>query len=235
MRVKNEAKYLAAGIASLEPLGGPVVVLDDGSTDDTGSIARSFDFVLYHRQDDLPMDEGRDRTFLLREALKLNPRWVFTLDGDEELPPTSPAKMLRAVDRCPDDVNALAMWLAVMAGRDQYYVGRWIWEMDRMFRVSAMVDPEGYEFASSYKNNLHCGCTPELRDYKRERVNIFIKYWGYETPEATAEHLAFYEQHDKVNFEKVSRLNFERVMSGATAPWRDTLCANDIGKRSVNY
>ena len=71
IRVKNEGKYIAHTLASLEGLGGKVVVLDDGSTDDTAAICRSVSFVNYHWQLGLEMDEGRDRTYLYKEALKL--------------------------------------------------------------------------------------------------------------------------------------------------------------------
>jgi glycosyltransferase involved in cell wall biosynthesis len=234
MRVKNEERYLAKGLESLVPLGGPIILLDDGSTDSTGDIASNCDSVVYHRQDDMPMDEGRDRTFLLREALKLKPKWIFTLDGDEELPPTTPPKMLRAIENAPEDVNAFGMWLAVMWNPNRYYVGRHIWEMDRLFRVSAVADDD-YEFSSKYASNLHCGCVPELKHYNRQRLNAFIKYWGYESHETAMQHLGFYQEHDEVNRDKVMRLNLERMKSGATAPWRDSLDANDIGKRSTNY
>ena len=101
MRVKNEARYIARAIQSILPLDGKIIVLDDGSTDSTSDIISSFDGLDYHRQDDMGMDEGRDRTFLYKEALKLEPGWIFTLDGDEELDSATPERMKRAVERCP--------------------------------------------------------------------------------------------------------------------------------------
>lgn len=59
MRVKDEEKYIGHALESLRPLGGEVVLLDDGSTDATADIVRDFGFVHYHRQDDLQMDGTR--------------------------------------------------------------------------------------------------------------------------------------------------------------------------------
>jgi len=225
MRVKNEEKYLRYGLESLRALGGPVVVLDDGSTDATMSICSEFDYVHYFRQDDqldiygepYKMDEGRDRTFIMREALKLKPQWVFTLDGDEVLDPTTPERMLAAVTNCPDDVNVFEMFMAVMQTGPGEAKQKWLgppepygrWQMDRMFRVRDA--DTAHEFVSNFTNNLHCGCVPPLRDYKRIKLDAWIRYYGYESPQAIERKAMFYEEHDPVNFPNVARMWRERA------------------------
>ena len=84
--------------------------------------------------------------------------------------------------------------------------------------------------SSRFPGNIHCGYVPPLTNMKRESLNAFIKYWGYETPERVQNKNEFYATCDPG---AVAR-NVER-MNAATAPWRDALDANDIGKRSVNY
>ena len=85
LRVKNEEQYIGAALESLVSLAGDIVLLDDGSTDATPSMVGRRRDVHYHRQDDMELDEGRDRTALYKWALELDPDWIFTLDGDEML------------------------------------------------------------------------------------------------------------------------------------------------------
>lgn len=196
MRVKNEEKYIAQAIESVLPLGGPIVFLNDNSSDSTANIARSYEAVQYHGQGDVAMDEGRDRTFLYREAMELKPDWIFTLDGDEVLATETPEIMLRAAELAPRKVNVFEMCIAVMATTPEARRKKWFGtsSMERMFRAADAVP--GYEFTGKGKGNLHCGCVPAMRDRKKEKLNAWIEYYGYESPEAVARKKAFYDKHD---------------------------------------
>lgn len=233
IRVKNEAAYIGQAITSVLPIGGPIIVLDDGSNDATPDIVRGFDAVAYLRQDDVPMDEGRDRTLLYREAQKTEAAWYFTLDGDEVLADPTAAHMLRAVEHCPDDVNVFKMWLAVMASEIDAAKPKWYgptqpegaWTMDRMIRLRD-ADPE-HEFTSGNEYNLHCGVTPKMRELKKQTLNAWIKYYGYETPERVARKAAFYEQYGKNNTNK--RAMWRRRLKMSKAGWQETVSANELG------
>ena len=241
MRVKNEEKYLAHALDSLRPLGGRVVLLDDGSTDSTPDIARGFDFVDYHRQDDEPMDEGRDRTALYGWALDLEPEWIFTLDGDEVLDPPSVDRMLGAMDLAPDDVNVFRMFLAVMATdvgnpNPARYAGPspvGHWSMARMFRVRDA--DRAHEFTSNFSNNLHCGCVPEMYDRTTQKLNAWIRYYGYESADAVGKKRVFYRENDPVNFPRVDRIWRARRACGRVGISRG-LSAPEMGiTRTVTY
>ena len=226
MRVKNEERYIARAIQSILPLNGKIIVLDDGSTDSTPNILSSFDGLDYYRQDDLPMDEGRDRTFIYKKALEIEPGWVFTLDGDEVLDSVTPDRMLRAIERCPDSVNVFEMYLGVMWGGKSWRGPRSAWWMARMFRVRDAV--EDYEFTSDYGNNLHCGCVPEMRVYHREKLNAWIKYFGYECHSAVEKKLAFYKEHDPEHYPAIVKREAKRARMGFR-DWVEGLDAREIG------
>lgn len=192
---------------SLGPLAGEVVLLDDGSTDATPSIVGSFGDVHYHHQADLPLDEGRDRTALYKWALELEPDWVFTLDGDEVLAPEGAEQMVRATEQAPDDVNVFVMFMGIMASKNARYTGSEpfaFWYMPRLFRVRDAVAK--HEFKSKHEHNHHCGCVPEMKNEKRLRLNAWIKYYGYESPEAIAKKLKFYEANDPKHADHLKRL-----------------------------
>jgi glycosyltransferase involved in cell wall biosynthesis len=245
MRVKNEERYLDDALRSVcylpgkpgEFSGNPVFVLDDGSTDRTPEICSQWG-IYYERQDDMPMDEGRDRTMLYRWALEYEPDWIFTLDGDEVL--AQPDRLLAAAALAPDDVNVFGMWLAVMAspveGPHKWYgpmQPEGAWFMDRMFRVRDA--DSDHIFESNFGNNLHCGCVPLMHNRKRELLNAWIRYYGYESPDAVERKRAFYSTHDVNNFPRVNDL-WERRRKLRAVPWSDSADCREMGiHRTVIY
>jgi glycosyltransferase involved in cell wall biosynthesis len=211
-----------------------VLLLDDGSTDATADIAGSFGFVDYRRQDDLEMDEGRDRTALYRWALELEPEWILTLDGDEALAPGAAEQILRAVEMVPASTNIFEMILAVMATPPDVNAPKRFsgpsplafWKMGRAFRVKD-ADVE-YSFTSKHENNLHCGCVPKMLRYEKIKLNACILYYGYESPEAVEKKRAFYGEHDPANLPRVEMLWRERAKCGRAAIG-DRLDAREMG------
>jgi glycosyltransferase involved in cell wall biosynthesis len=236
MRVKNEEAYLERAIKSLSALGGEIVFLDDGSTDRSPDVAQSFEGLHYFRQDDLPMDEGRDRSFLLRKALEIEPQWIFTLDGDEELTQRAAEQLLRGARFAPPEITAFRLHFVVMWGKDQYIpVAKFIWPHARAFRVSALKKRD-FTFYSHFHHNLHCGAVPkQLEPYNEQLLNGFIKYYGYDTPAACAKKLAFYTEHDKLNAHHTKQL-IEHRNKVAKAKWRGDLDAREMGiQGTVTY
>lgn len=77
-RVKNEGRWIQKSLESISDLCSKIVILDDGSTDDTVEICKSFSNVVdIHHQENVPLDEHRDRTNLLTMALKQNPDYLL--------------------------------------------------------------------------------------------------------------------------------------------------------------
>ncbi len=242
MRVKNEEKYLAHALDSLKALDAPIILLDDGSSDSTPDICDAFTGELYYfRQDGLVMDEGRDRTFIYREALRYEPDWLFTLDGDEVLDADTADRMTRAVENCPDEVNVFEMFLAVMQSPVDSNEHLWLgpmepqgaWSMDRMLRVRD-ADPE-HQFTSTCAGNLHCGCTPKMTNYNKQKLDAWIRYYGYESATARERKHAFYSTHDPKNFPSVSRLWKTREPMRPYAYPRNMRCGELGITKTVHY
>ena len=80
-RIKNEEKWIKKSLESILDICSEVVILDDGSTDDTLSICKKFSKVVdINHQEGLPFDETRDRNKLLKMALKRKPDIILSLD-----------------------------------------------------------------------------------------------------------------------------------------------------------
>ena len=89
---KNEEKFLAQCLRSIQPLAQQIVVVDTGSTDRTAEIAREFgaevrDFAWCD-------DFSAARNAALERATG---DWILMLDADEELPADQHAKLLAEI------------------------------------------------------------------------------------------------------------------------------------------
>lgn len=85
MRIKNESQWIRRSIESQLGICDKVLVLDDHSTDDTRDIVRSFDRCVLIESPFEGVDEGRDKSLLLRYLIAANPEWALWIDGDEVL------------------------------------------------------------------------------------------------------------------------------------------------------
>ena len=87
-RIKNEGRWIEKSLESTSEICSEIVVLDDGSTDNTLNICKSFSSVVdIHSQTNLLFDETRDNNILLNMALKLKPDFILGIDGDEIIMP----------------------------------------------------------------------------------------------------------------------------------------------------
>jgi glycosyltransferase involved in cell wall biosynthesis len=98
MRVKNEERWIGAALSEAVKVCDRILVLDDGSTDHTPEICRSFPQVQY-RYYQRPLEEVRDRHELLQWALKNRADWIFSLDGDEVLEDGAADTIRREISR----------------------------------------------------------------------------------------------------------------------------------------
>ena len=85
-RLQNEERWIEKSLKHASSICEEIVVLDDGSTDDTVKICKSFENVVdIHQQNGVPFDDSRDKNTLLKMALKRKPDFILTLDGDQIL------------------------------------------------------------------------------------------------------------------------------------------------------
>lgn len=83
-RIKNEERWIEKSLKSASEICKEIVVLDDGSTDDTLRICKKFNTVVdILHQSNLPYDHIRDYNVLLDMAMKRNPDFIIYLAGDE--------------------------------------------------------------------------------------------------------------------------------------------------------
>ena len=124
----NEEENLPRCLRSCAGLADEIIVLDSGSTDGTGRIARKFG-ARWQRQDWLGYVGQKNKVL----SLARNP-WVFSLDADEELSAElrDEIKLFRRIEPATDR-GGFSMRRCV------FYEGKWIrhgdWYPDRLVRL----------------------------------------------------------------------------------------------------
>lgn len=122
IRVKNEADLLPQCLRSIVNHVDEIIVVDNGSTDETLTIAESFGC----RVISLPnAKEDTTRNTYLEAASE---PWIFVIDADELITPEGGEEMRRAVTEAPP--TTLALWLPMFN-----YVGHGRWASLPMMRL----------------------------------------------------------------------------------------------------
>lgn len=188
MRIKNEARWIERVIASIQPVCGAILVLDDHSTDGTDDICESMGCIV-HRSHFTGLDESRDKDWLLNKLFEIVPKqhhgnaaspyWALTIDGDEELH--------------RDDavlVSALAKQQAVHAWSMQVM---YLWDTEEQWRVDGcygnfrrpsmfrLMNPAFRYLKTPYGNgaNFHCSSVPQEMLHHSRSSDARLLHYGY--------------------------------------------------------
>ncbi|MEI8289508.1 MAG: glycosyltransferase family 2 protein [Verrucomicrobiota bacterium] len=198
----NEEKNLPRCLASCAGLADEIIVLDSGSTDTTGKIARDFGARFEH-QDWLGFVGQKNKAL----SLATND-WIFSLDADEELSPALRTEIQGLKTTPPAAaISGFAMPRCVL------YEGRWIrhgdWYPDRLVRLFRREHGkfaggrvhERLEISGTIQNlrgDLHHYSFADTKDHW-QRCQFYAGLWAQEkfetgktvSPLAPALHAAF--------------------------------------------
>lgn len=200
MRIKNEERWLKDVLDQIALVADGIVILDDGSTDETPQICQAHPAVIeYHYQDNSQLDEVRDKNLLLEMALKHNPEWVLCMDGDEILEDTAPERIFTAIKHCPPQVSTLDIAFLYMWDDLQHYRTDGIYRRifhHRLFSLAGQ-DKEQLTFTpSGYGGNLHCESVPPSLVGQSAEIDVRIKHLGYMHKSDRERKYQWYRQHD---------------------------------------
>lgn len=121
---KNSAKYLREVLSALQGFD-EVLIYDNGSTDDTLSMARSFPNVVIHTGEFLGFGPTHNKASDLARH-----EWILSIDSDEVVAPEMVAEIL-STSLQPNCVYSFP--------RHNFYNGKWIrwcgWYPDRQYRL----------------------------------------------------------------------------------------------------
>jgi glycosyltransferase involved in cell wall biosynthesis len=105
----NEAEVLAATLDQLHGVAGSVVVIDDGSTDQTAALAKAKGVLVVRHA--INLGQGAALSTGLAFAVARGATHVCTFDADGQHDPRTIAELCDAVDECGADVGLASRFL----------------------------------------------------------------------------------------------------------------------------
>ncbi len=202
MRIKNESQWIKRSIESQLGICDKVLVLDDGSTDDTRDIVRGFGTRCVLIESPFEgVDEGRDKSFLLKHLIAADPEWALWIDGDEVLEDRATALLYQEMQE--RSFGSLSMKvLYFWDDENKYRVDGVYANLHRpsAFRVRGQ-DPTKLHFPrGDGKANLHNGGNcPQGVAGVGAVSGARIKHYGYLTWEERQRKYEFYNKVDPNN------------------------------------
>lgn len=194
LRIKNESRWIRMVLESLVGVCDHVFILDDHSTDNTVEICQSFgSFVSGFCSSFDTLDEARDKTFLLHQAMEHNPEWILMIDGDEVLESDAPKKFLYLLDRPAFSIYTLQilyLWNTPDTMRVDGVYGRF--HRPSLFRLNRAATTWK---RSGVPGNLHCTSLPDgMRGEEMGASGIKLLHYGYIDPEIRHRKYDWYNQ-----------------------------------------
>ena len=171
-----------------------IVVLSDGSTDDTVAICQAHPKVLEVRHYDRPFDERRDRNELIDMAREHGADWIISVDDDEIFCMTRERVVKLMTLQDPHAKSFLFKWYTFWDDARRTYRNDGIFGEMMGFRLCKLDPGRGIYLGNA--QGLHCGNIPILPDHNRRITNIRVKHYGYQSAERREAKYQFLEGID---------------------------------------
>jgi glycosyltransferase involved in cell wall biosynthesis len=193
-RVKNAAATLVESLDATARFADAIVVLDDGSSDETPAICRSHPAVTRYERQDLPFDERRDRNRVLSLANELEPDWIISIDGDEVFE-MDRARAERLMHLADPHAKVLGFhWYTFWEPSHTWFRADGIFGSMSGYRMYK-AEP-GQRIVLGTENGLHCGNIPQFPDGAGRFTGVRVRHLGYDTDALRQRKLSFYEALD---------------------------------------
>lgn len=172
MIVRNEERFLADCLRSLQGIADEVVVVDTGSVDATPDIAKAHGAKLYHHPWAGDFAAARNHGLDLCTG-----NWILYIDADERVLPVDRVQMDAALGT--PDVVACNVWFSARVGQTPYSEMR-LWRNDKRLRfrgcihetirpaVGAMAAQDGLRIGDCPLEIIHLGYEDQ-QDAKHHR------------------------------------------------------------------
>jgi len=220
LAIKNEERWIAKTLESLEAICDSIVILDDGSEDNTVKICEDYKKVVeIHKNSNLPTDKSRDKNILLEMAKKSNPDYILTLDGDEVIIPNSKDIFFEEINVLYPESDVfefefLYIWDKPNQYRyDGYYCQAW---HKRLLKMKNQ--PEDLHYSETgYVGNGHSPGVPQncIGQDKPIRSKVKILHYGYFDDELRQNKFKYYTARDADRISKHNEFGgYKNIISG---------------------
>jgi len=199
-RIKNVERWIEKSLEITSEICSKIVILDDGSTDNTVKICKQFSSVVkIHEQKNLPFDETRDKNLLLQMAMDCKPDYVLILDGDEIIMPGMKKILYEDLVYLHPNSDVFEFQVLTMVEQPNKfkinnptttYVHKFL------FKVNTQKNLE--YFSTKFPYNMHCSRIPDNFNKSNSvaRSRIKILHYGYYNQQLRQEKYNLYTKMD---------------------------------------
>lgn len=209
IQVYNESNNIKDLFKNLENVCDGIILLDDGSSDDTYAKAQSKILLLKARKERIEFNDLSNRNLLLKMARFFCGEWLFFIDADERF--DHRYNDLRSIVR-NSSKNVISFWLVNSWDKKDYYrtdlMDSVKYSQYGMFNRPRMFRNIGhFQILLNNSRKLHFSPVPLHKETSPE--NILIIHHGLERMADRLSKYQFYMQEDKdANREKTQYYNY---------------------------
>ncbi len=190
-RSYNEEKNLDRYLDQMSRLCSKILILDDGSTDNSDNIYKKYDKCLVHKQEHC-YHEGKMCNFLYKWAEEFKPDWINCCDIDEVFDIQDEHKILDLVKN--PKINSYIMPNLYLWNDNEHYRYDGIYKNITAIRLYRYVK-------GAYPDDREKHVAPLPKDRKlilpEQKVNIPILHYGYMDKSDREKKYKFYSNWDK--------------------------------------
>jgi glycosyltransferase involved in cell wall biosynthesis len=182
-RIKNVERWIGKSLESVSKICNKIVIVDDGSTDDTVKICKTFSSVVdIHEQNNLVFDETRDKNLLLQMALKYDPDYILVLDGDEIIMPGMEKILYEDLIYLHPNSDVFEFQLLDMSEQpNRYRINNPLTNYIHKFLFKINNQKNLHFLPTRFPYNVHCARIPDnlnkTKNVSQSRVKIL--HYGY--------------------------------------------------------
>lgn len=188
----NEEKYMTNYLKKITEVVDGIILLDDGSNDNTYELANSDKLLLKVKKERIGFDDLLNRNTLLDLASFYNYKWAVFIDLDELL--DDRFYNMREVAKNNSDADSFAFNLIHLWNNENVYNASYPFSKNGLSLKIRMFKNMGYSQIYSDRGKLHFQPIPYIGE--NTRVPILIKHYGNLTLEMRQKKYNFYKEED---------------------------------------
>lgn len=194
----EENKFLNEVLESISKLSNKIVVIDDGSTDNSVGICSKYTSNIYQTNRLYNENEAKLRNMLWEKTsiIANDGDFIYNSDCDEIFTPNSLLHFEEAIWNCNKlGADSIAWTLYDMWNKNQYREEPPLWTASKRLWTRCIKFKKNYTY---YWNNLklHCGSIPINGYFCTLPTKLQIQHWAYSTPELRQQKVEFYKHYD---------------------------------------
>ena len=195
----EEHRFLTLWLETISKLTDKIVIIDDGSTDNSLSICSKYTHYIFQTNRMYKLGENKIRKLWWDKASEIanDGDFLFPIDADNIITDNSISNFEKEMYNCQKlEGDAISMHCYDMWNENQYReepAKGWIQSLIPYTFCVKLNKKRKYSFNNMY---IHCGSVPINSYFSAYYSKLQIKHLGFSTPDLRKEKVEFYKEYD---------------------------------------